>query len=606
MNTFVETIRHYTLADGDYVPLLRFCIEAAVNLMLSFPDIEKGADGRYIPYEFRESPEGSGHTGKKLFFGNRSCGIEVTILPDVAEYDSTADSSDVITAETYGLSDRQSVRVECIRYAGEPLCNRVLELELAVPDDMAELLTGMFMKTFEDISPEADKLNAVTQSGMKRLSEKRFEDAADDAEYVLKFRPDDVESLMILGIACGATGDWRGAKKNFLKVVERSPDNYGAWYNLGLAYRSGSDNRSALHCFDRVLETDPHNHAAYFMKGRIFEETGREDEAVESFRYAVKFSPAPGDAWMDRGMNYTGEASEALARLGFPWRGDEELPVPDGIDLNEDIMHAASAGDVRRISGLIKRGASPDHRSSDIGMHGRTPLIVAAINGHAGAVKYLLEHGADIHFTDSGGCGVLGSVVEWGVDREMVRLLIEAGADANGRDPYGRPILLNNRSLNDPEMLELLVSSGADINAVDECGANGLLCAAAYGTTNAARFFIEHGLDVNSINGSGHTALMAAAGAKNIELMKLLIEEGADLNASNSEGKTALIYSIDYADAVITAMLVAAGTDVNARDNLGRSAIDILMEYGRRDDMEAFRRCIDILVSAGAELVRED
>lgn len=574
--------------------------------MLSFPEIEKGTDGIYIPYEIKDNSEYSGKTDQKLFFGNRSCGIEVTIASDIVETGFITRYSDIVAAETYGLSDRQSVRLKCIRNAIEPPCNRVVELEIVAPDYMSELIMERFRLAFEDLSPSGEKLNEVTRVAMNKLSRCRWADAAADAEYVLKFRIDDIDSLLITGIACGTTGDWRGAKKNLLKVVERSPHNYDAWYNLGLAYRSGSDNRTALHCFDRALEIDPENHAVYFMKGKVLEETGREEEALESYRYAVKFSPDMVDDWSNRGMNFIAEAKEALVRLGFPWRGDEELPVPDGIDLSEDLLRASFSGDVRRIAMLLKKGASPDCRSSEKQMHGRTPLIVAAINGYTTAVIYLLEHGADIRLTDSGGCGVLGSAIEWGGSCEMVRLLIERGADINSRDPYGRSLILNYHSLNDPVMLDMLVSAGADINAVDEYGANGLLCAASSGTVQAVKFFIEHGLDVNSCNSSGYTALMTAASAGNIELINLLVGNGADVNSHDSEGKTALIYSIECTDPEVTATLIVAGTDVNVRDNMGRSAIDILMEYGKRDDMESFRRCVDLLVNAGAELIPED
>lgn len=59
----------------------------------------------------------------------------------------------------------------------------------------------------------------------------------------------------------------------------------------------------------------------------------------------------------------------------------------------------------------------------------------------------------------------------------------------------------------------------------------------------------------------------------------------------------------EKSDPEAVALLIAAGADVNARDSMGRSAMDIILDSGRRDDMEAFRKCVDLLTDAGAELL---
>ncbi|HOP30995.1 MAG TPA: ankyrin repeat domain-containing protein, partial [Spirochaetota bacterium] len=590
MNSYIERVLHCTLDDGDYSPLLHFCINAAVNLLVSFPDISRDADGKFIPFEETRSDISETVTEYKKFFGNRSTGIEVTLLSGEGSNRCGADSGDSVTVETYGLPDRCNVLVKSLREAGESKYNRTVELHLTAPQIKAAALIELFKSALSPGIPGDEKIKAIKQDISMKLRTGNLSETVEGARYILLHCPEDQEALVILGQAMVQEGDWRGGKKNLLRAIEILPENPDAWYNLGIAYMQGSDNSSALRCFGKTLEYDPEHHGAYYMTGVILEETGKSDEAVAAYRYAVKYSPGSHKAGMNSGMFFVPQAKGALERLGIPWRGDEELPDPEGVDINEDLVRAASAGDTRKIVKLLKEGAVPDYRSHQSSMHGRTPLITAALNGHTNAVKYLLEHGAGIDYQDLSGCTALASVIEWGGDRDIIRLLAENGADVNGKDPYGRPLILNERVLCDPVILIILADAGADINAAADTGANGVYYAAAAGNRESALFFIEHGADINCRSRSGATPLMAAAINGDRNMILFLIEKGCSPGIPDHEGRTPLMAAAEKADVETVAILIAAGADVNARDNMGRSAMDIILESGRRDDMEAYRK----------------
>jgi ankyrin repeat protein/Flp pilus assembly protein TadD len=603
MNSYIERVLHCTLDDGDYTPLLRFCIDAAVNLMISFPDVNRGADGEFIPFDIRRINKSETVAEEKKFFGNRNTGIEVTLLSRTDNRSSSGDSGDSIMAEVYGLPDRSSVIVKSFREPGESAYNRTVELHLTAPQTKSAVLIELFKSAFKSGNPADEKIIELKKDISMKLRNGKLMEAADGAKYILLHRPEDHEAMVILGQAMVQEGDWRGGKKNLLRAIEIMPESPDAWYYLGIAYVQGSDNSSALRCFEKTLEYDPEHHGAYYMTGVILEEIGKSDEAVAAYRYAVKYSPGSHKAGMNSSMFFIPQAKEALERLGSPWRGDEELPDPEGVDINEDLVSAASAGDIRKIVKLLKEGAMPDYRSHERSMHGRTPLITAAIKGQLNAVKYLLEHGAGVDYPDETGCAALGSAIEWGGDHDVIRLLVEKGADVNGNDPYGRPLILNERALCDSVILNILTEVGVDLNAADDNGANGIYCAAAAGNQKSVLFFIEHGADINCRSRIGGTPVMAAVINGDHDMLRFLLEKGCSPNIPDREGRTPLMAAAEKSDAEAVLMLISAGADVNTRDNMGRSALDIIFESGRRDDIDTYRKCIDLLTDAGAEIL---
>lgn len=602
MNSYIERVLHYSLEDGDYSSLLQYCIDAAVNLLISFPDVPRDENGGFLPFEESDNSTETVRELKK-YFGNRNTGIEVRLTRFEKTETTATGAADRVIVETYGLPDRSIILVDALRASGESKHSRIIELHLTAPQLKAAALIELFKERFDNSNPDQEKINSLKKDALLKLDLGEWISAAEISGYILKHRERDPDALIILGSAKVGQGDWRSGKKMLLRAVESTPEIPEAWYNLGLAYMEGSDSGSALHCFEKTLECDPRNHAAYYMKGVILEETGREDEAVTAYMYAAKYSPGTHKGRMKTGRFFTPQVSDALERLGHPWRGDEELPDPEGVDINEDLVSAASAGDLKSIGKLLKKGALPDYRSHQNSMHGRTPLIAAALNGNTGAVKYLLDHGAGVNATDEKGNTPLGSVIEWSGEADIVRLLVEHGANVNGKDPYGRSLVLNERTVADPVLLKILADAGADLNVSGDNGTGGLYSAVAAGNLESALFFIEHGADMNYRSRSGTTPVMAAIHKGGGEMLRLLLDKGSSPGIPDNEGRTPLMAASEKSDPEAVALLIAAGADVNARDSMGRSAMDIILDSGRRDDMEAFRKCVDLLTDAGAELL---
>ena len=83
-----------------------------------------------------------------------------------------------------------------------------------------------------------------------------------------------------------------------------------------------------------------------------------------------------------------------------------------------------------------------------------------------------------------------------------------------------------------PEVVKLLIDNGADVNARDGDGDTALMWAVIKDYSQEAveivEFLITHGVDVNNKNEYGETVLMKALSNEyNSKVVKLLIEAGA-------------------------------------------------------------------------------
>ena len=120
---------------------------------------------------------------------------------------------------------------------------------------------------------------------------------------------------------------------------------------------------------------------------------------------------------------------------------------------------------------------------------GGTALHFAAMNGHSNVVKLLLEAGADKDAVDRDWMTPLHWAARIG-DLESVKLLLEAGANKNATNEYFVTALHYAAKFGHLEVVKLLLEADADKHAVDSSGKTCLDCAIWSGQFKVVRLLL--------------------------------------------------------------------------------------------------------------------
>ena len=359
---------------------------------------------------------------------------------------------------------------------------------------------------------------------------------------------------------------------------------------------------------------------------------------------------------------------------------DANAPDPAG---DTPLMNVARVGRADAVTLLLDRGATID--AAD-GTYQQTALMVAVRENHPDIVKLLIARGASVNARTR-----VGRAPQWilpnsvpgfghgiGIVRgglpprgsrapvpggmtpllyaardgrmDIVRMLLEAGADINQRDANEITPLIIAITNNHPDVARDLIDRGADIKAVDWYGRTALWAAVEtrnmyvdnatfVNSIDRAPFLdliqvlLERGADPNirtkevppirreflRITGSlawvdftGQTPFLTASLAGDLTVMKLLLKHNADPNIPTFAGTTALMaaagvnWVVDQTydegqPALLDAvkLCVELGMDINAVNSMGLTALHGAANRGSDD-------IIRYLVQQGAKIDAKD
>lgn len=188
----------------------------------------------------------------------------------------------------------------------------------------------------------------------------------------------------------------------------------------------------------------------------------------------------------------------------------------------------------------------------------RTPLMEAARNGYKDIAQILIDAGANIHDM-SGGSTPLHNAV-FGGNSAIVDLLIKRGVDLEVHDDHQENTALILASYyGDIEIVKLLLDAGANPNLFDEEQKTALSHAADKGYLEIVKLLINAHAAIDTQNENGHTPLMFAARAGHAAIVEFLIRNHAQINMRDNEGNTALHLAIKEGHPHVVKLLLNAG-----------------------------------------------
>ena len=182
-------------------------------------------------------------------------------------------------------------------------------------------------------------------------------------------------------------------------------------------------------------------------------------------------------------------------------------------------------------------------------------------------------------------------------DLEVVRELLEEGADVNLAQGDGMTALHWAAETGDVKMVGILLDAGADLEGVTRIGDyTPLHVASEAGHGEVVRALLEAGADVEARRAlAGTTALHLAAAAGDVASIDALVSFGAAIDARESEwGQTPLIFAASRDRLEAVKMLLALGADPSLTTNVlqlsRRAAQDVLARQARNAAMSELRQ----------------
>lgn len=337
---------------------------------------------------------------------------------------------------------------------------------------------------------------------------------------------------------------------------------------------TSADGTAALHWVVRVQD---HDTARFLLRaGANPDQANR--YGVRPLHLAIENE----DAQMVRLLLKAGADSESFDGTGEP-----------------SLILAARVGSVEIVEALVSAGAAVDVKDSE---YQQTPLMLAARHGHLAVARLLIERGADVNAQTRTGKTPAFRPPSSNAGSKGEGIIRGGWPERGERDPTPgakTPLLYAARE-GHLELVRLLINAGAEIEKADADGVTPLLMAILNNQLPVARFLIDQGANVNAMDWYGQTPLWAAVDIRNLDvpgptrdngvdraaaldLIRELLARGANPNARTKEyppqrrwitrlgslswvdftGQTPFLRGALAGDVIVMRLLVEHGADPN-------------------------------------------
>ncbi len=226
----------------------------------------------------------------------------------------------------------------------------------------------------------------------------------------------------------------------------------------------------------------------------------------------------------ENGLNMAEEAVEYQNPVMTQFFLDKGYSFPkDHLTNTETLMDLLRYQRTDLLNIFIKNGLDLETTLSIYG-DDHTLLHASVVMGATKMIPVLIEGGAKTNVVNSSG----EPIYQWPINQykpKTFKVLYENGADPNfsvGEGLRKKTPLLAAASAQRDEMMKILIEQGADLNQTDNDGDTPLHFAAHMGDLELVTLMIEQGADVHKLNRDRKTALDVAKRAENREVAEYL------------------------------------------------------------------------------------
>ena len=246
-------------------------------------------------------------------------------------------------------------------------------------------------------------------------------------------------------------------------------------------------------------------------------------------------------------------------------------------EMLDQVYAAIKNGDLMSLAAALAAGFDPNFlRDGDM----RSPLAVALREGQVEAAKQLLEAGANINGLGAGRFGAINSAIASG-QPAVLRFALEHGANPRFNDQVLKQAIKQPGT----EMLRMLLEAGADANGAHEHHVANMACGVVH----------EHPIPFAIAEG-------------NLAAVEMLLERGANYAAKDETGQLPLFTAVIEAQPEIVELFIRRGADILARGTYGETimqACDVHLDaYEQQENPDAVDRMVrvkQILIAHGAQ-----
>ena len=259
-----------------------------------------------------------------------------------------------------------------------------------------------------------------------------------------------------------------------------------------------------------------------------------------------------------------------------------------GVDeRGEELYKAVSEGDVKKVAKLLEKGADVDYVQ---GKEQWRTLHVAARKGYREIVPLLIEAGADLAAQEHDGWSAL-HLAAYSGHTEIVEALMEGGAPVDATTEDGWTAVDVANSAKHTDIAALIAAHGGKGRMLGPT----LYNRAAAGRLDEVGRLLSQGASVDYRAPDDNTPLHVAAFGGHLDVVHALLSAGAGTEAV-ARRHTPLTLAVQGGHTEVVAALADAGSDVNIVIVAGRDVTPLNIAAGRGHTATA-----RVLIDKGAD-----